>query len=146
MNVKIRNRRVLVLGLGATGLSAARWAARHGARVSVIDTRADPPRAAQLRSELPQIGFASGSITNATLAEAELIIISPGLAKDQRPILDAVARGVELVGDIEIFARSLPSAQKVLAITGSNGKTTVTSLTAELLPLTPQRIGVFVPR
>ena len=133
MNVKIRNRRVVVLGLGATGLSAARWAARHGARVSVIDTRADPPRAAQLRSELPQIGFASGSITNATLAEAELIIISPGLAKDQRPILDAVARGVELVGDIEIFARSLPSAQKLLAITGSNGKTTVTSLTAELL-------------
>src|SRR6516225_7784369 len=115
--MKIRNRRVVVLGLGATGLSAARWAARHGARVSVADTRADPPRAAQLKAELPQIGCATGPITDATLAEAEMIIISPGLAKDQRPIRDAVARGVELVGDIEIFARSLPIAQKLLAIT-----------------------------
>jgi UDP-N-acetylmuramoylalanine--D-glutamate ligase len=131
--MKMKNRRVVVLGLGATGLSAARWAARHGARVSVADTRADPPRAAQLKAELPQIGCATGPITDATLAEAEMIIISPGLAKDQRPIRDAVARGVELVGDIEIFARSLPIAQKLLAITGSNGKTTVTALTAELV-------------
>src|SRR5262249_9860835 len=133
LNMKIKHRRVVVLGLGATGLSAARWAARHGARVSVADTRADPPRAAQLKSELPQVGFATGPITDATLAAAEFIIISPGLAKDQRPILGAVAGGVELVGDIEIFSRSLPNAQKLLAITGSNGKTTVTALTAELL-------------
>ena len=131
--MKIRNRRVVVLGLGATGLSAARWAARHGARVSVADTRSDPPRAAQLRAELPQIPFASGPIVEATLAGAELIVISPGLAKDQAPIRDAVARGVELVGDIELFARALPRGQKLLAITGSNGKTTVTALTGKLL-------------
>jgi len=87
--MKIRNRRVVVLGLGATGLSAARWAARHGARVSVADTRSDPPRAAQLRAELPQIPIASGPIVEATLAGAELIVISPGLAKDQAPIRDA---------------------------------------------------------
>ena len=131
--MKIRNRRVVVLGLGATGLSAARWAARHGARVSVADTRSDPPRAAQLRAELPQIPIASGPIVEATLAGAELIVISPGLAKDQAPIRDAVARGVELVGDIELFARALPRGQKLLAITGSNGKTTVTALTGKLL-------------
>ena len=131
--MKIRNRRVAVLGLGATGLSAARWAARHGARVSVADTRSDPPRAAQLRAELPQIPIATGPITEGTLAGAELIVISPGLAKDQAPIRDAVARGVELVGDIELFARALPRGQKLLAITGSNGKTTVTALTGELL-------------
>jgi len=133
MTMKMKNRRVVVLGLGATGLSAARWAARHGARVSVIDTRAEPPRAAQLKAELPRIGFATGPITDATLAEAEMIIISPGLAKDQPAIRNAVTRGAELVGDIEIFARSLPSAQKLLAITGSNGKTTVTALAAELV-------------
>ena len=131
--MKIRNRRVVVLGLGATGLSAARWAARHGARVSVADTRSDPPRAAQLRAELPQIPIASGPIVEATLAGAELIVISPGLAKDQAPIRVAVARGVELVGDIVLFARALRRGQKLLAITGSNGKTTVTALTGKLL-------------
>ncbi len=61
-----------------------------------------------------------------------MIVISPGLAKDQPPIAAAVARGVELVGDIELFARALRPAQRVLAITGSNGKTTVAALTGEL--------------
>jgi UDP-N-acetylmuramoylalanine--D-glutamate ligase len=116
-----------------TGLSAARWAARRGARVTVADTRADPPRAAQLRAELSQVTVKTGPITDATLADAQLIIISPGLSKELPAIRAAVARGVELVGDIELFARSLPPAQKVLAITGSNGKTTVTTLTSELL-------------
>lgn len=127
------NRPVIVLGLGATGLSAARWAARRGARVTVADTRADPPRAAQLRAELPQIRVTTGPIVDATLAGAQTIIISPGLAKDQPAIRAAVARGAELVGDVELFARALPPEQKVVAITGSNGKTTVTALTAELL-------------
>jgi UDP-N-acetylmuramoylalanine--D-glutamate ligase len=129
----LKGRNVVVLGLGMTGLSAARWAARRGARVAVADTRADPPRAAQLRVELPQVTVKTGPITDATLADAQLIIISPGLSKELPPIRAAVARGVELVGDIELFARCLPPAQKVLAITGSNGKTTVTSLTSELL-------------
>jgi UDP-N-acetylmuramoylalanine--D-glutamate ligase len=129
----LEGRNIVVLGLGMTGLSAARWAARHGARVTVADTRAEPPRAAQLRAELPQVTFKTGAIEDATLSDAQLIIISPGLSKELPPIRAAVARGIELVGDIELFARSLPPAQKVLAITGSNGKTTVTSLTSELL-------------
>ena len=137
----MRNRRVVVLGLGATGLSAARWAARRGARVAVADTRPDPPRAAQLRAELPQIAITAGPISDATLAGAELIIISPGLAKDQPSILAAVDRGVELVGDIEIFARALPPGQRLLGITGSNGKTTVTSLVAELLRAAGLRVA-----
>ena len=129
----LKGRNVVVLGLGMTGLSAARWAARHGARITIVDTRADPPRAAQLRAELPEAAVRTGPITDATLADAQLIIISPGLSKELPPIRAAVARGVELVGDIELFARSLPPAQKVLAITGTNGKTTVTTLTSELL-------------
>ncbi len=128
----LKGRHVVVLGLGMTGLSAARWAARRGARVAVADTRADPPRAAQLRAELPQVAVTTGPITEATLAGAQLIVISPGLSKDLPAIRAAVARGVELVGDVELFARALPPAQKVLAITGSNGKTTVTALTTEL--------------
>jgi UDP-N-acetylmuramoylalanine--D-glutamate ligase len=129
----LKNRRVVVLGLGITGLSAARWAVRQGARVRVADTRADPPRASQLRAELPQIPLTTGPITDTTLADAQVLIISPGLAQDHPAIRAAAERGAELVGDIELFARALPAGQKVLAITGSNGKTTVTTLTAELL-------------
>jgi UDP-N-acetylmuramoylalanine--D-glutamate ligase len=129
----LKGRHVVVLGLGLTGLSAARWAARRGARVTVADTRADPPRAPQLRAELPQVAVTAGPITEATLAGAQLIVISPGLSKDMPAIRAAAARGVELVGDVELFARALPPAQKVLAITGSNGKTTVTALTTQLL-------------
>jgi len=129
----LKNRHVVVLGLGLTGLSAARWAARRGACVAVADTRSDPPRAAQLSVELPQIQLTTGPITEATLSGAQMIIISPGLAKDQPAIRAAVERGAELVGDVELFARALPPGQKVLAVTGSNGKTTVTALVAELL-------------
>jgi UDP-N-acetylmuramoylalanine--D-glutamate ligase len=128
----IKNRDVVVLGLGLTGLSAARWAARHGARVRVADTRDEPPFAAKLSSELPHVPLLRGPITDATLADAATIVISPGLAKNQPPIAAAVARGAELVGDVELFARALRPAQRVLAITGSNGKSTVASLCGEL--------------
>src|SRR5262249_21404739 len=98
--MSVRNRHVVVLGLGMTGLSAARWAARHGARVRVADTRAEPPAAARLAAELPRVPLVTGPLADATLAGAELIIISPGLPKDQAPIAAALARGAELVGDV----------------------------------------------
>jgi UDP-N-acetylmuramoylalanine--D-glutamate ligase len=126
------NRNALVLGLGVTGLSCARYLARHGARVRVADTRAAPPGVAELTATLPGIVLATGPFTAATLAGADLIAISPGIAQAQAPIAAAVARGVEVVGDIELFARALPAGPKVLAITGSNGKTTVTALAAAL--------------
>ena len=116
---------------------ACRWRAGPRARAracAVADTRAEPPARAQLRAELPQIAAHDRPVVDATLAGAPTIVISPGLAKDQPAIRAAVARGVELVGDVELFARALPPGQKVLAVTGSNGKTTVTALTAALLP------------
>ena len=128
----LRNRNVVVLGLGVTGLSAARWAVRHGATVRVADTRANPPQVEQLAAELPQAPIIRGPFGDATFAGADLIIISPGIAKSHPAIAAAVARGAELVGDVELFARALPPGQKVLAITGSNGKTTVATLTGEL--------------
>ena len=125
-------RNVVVLGLGLTGFSLARHLAARGASVSVADTRPEPPFADRLKVACPEVSLAVGPITAATLAGADLIAISPGIAKRHEPIAAAVARGVELVGDIELFARALPPAQKVLAITGSNGKTTVTALTGAL--------------
>src|SRR5262249_20065443 len=125
--------RVVVLGLGLTGLSVARWASAQGARVSVADTRAEPPCAEALRAEQPHITVSIGPVTDATLSGAELIVISPGLSPALPAVRRALERGVELVGDVELFARALPSGQKVIAITGTNGKTTVTALTTDLL-------------
>jgi UDP-N-acetylmuramoylalanine--D-glutamate ligase len=133
MTATFRNRSVVILGLGATGLSAARWAARRGAHVTVADTRVDPPRAAQLAMEWPNVPILKGPFSDVVFAAADLVVISPGVDKATPPIAAAVARGVELVGDIELFARALPPGQRVLAVTGSNGKTTVAALTGELL-------------
>jgi len=133
MTTSLRNRNVVVLGLGLTGLSAARWAARRGAYVTVADTRADPPCAGELSTELARVPILKGPFSDDTFAGADLVVISPGIAKALPAIQAAVARGVELVGDIELFARALPPGQRVLAVTGSNGKSTVSALTGELV-------------
>ncbi len=127
-----QGRDAVVLGLGLTGYSLARHLAAKGAAVRVADTRQRPPFAAKLAAVLPRVAIATGPIADATLAGADLIAISPGVPKDQPAIAAAVARGAELVGDIELFARALPPEQKVIAITGSNGKTTVTALAGTL--------------
>ena len=127
-----KGRSAVVLGLGLTGLSLARHLARHGAAVRVADTRAAPPNAEALAAALPGVAVEHGPFSASTFAGADLIAISPGVAKDQPAIADAVAHGAELVGDVELFARALPPGQKVLAITGTNGKTTVTALTGTL--------------
>ena len=123
---------VVVLGLGLTGLSLARYLTRHGAQVKIADTRDVPPNAAALEDELAGVALETGPLAASTFAGADLIAISPGVPKDQPAIRDAVAHGVELAGDIELFARAIPAQQKVLAITGTNGKTTTTALTGEL--------------
>ena len=120
MTTSLRNRNVVVLGLGLTGLSAARWAARRGAYVTVADTRADPPCAGELSTELARVPILKGPFSDDTFAGADLVVISPGITKALPAIQAAVARGVELVGDIELFARALRPGQRVLAVTGSN--------------------------
>jgi len=132
MTAAYAGRNAVVLGLGLTGFSLARHLAARGARVTVADTRPAPPFAAPLREALPQVRIVTGPLAAATFDGADLIAISPGVRRDDAAIAAAVARGVELVGDIELFARALPPDQKVLAITGSNGKTTVTALTGAL--------------
>ncbi|MDR0250335.1 MAG: UDP-N-acetylmuramoyl-L-alanine--D-glutamate ligase [Burkholderiales bacterium] len=126
------HRRVLVLGLGLTGFSLVRHLLRCGAQVTVADTRETPPYAEYVRREWPQVSVHCGVLIPALFDGIDMIAISPGVAKDQPLIQQAIARGVELVGDIELFARALPKDQKVLAITGTNGKTTTTALTCAL--------------
>jgi len=132
MTIDVRGREVVVLGLGQTGLSLARWLARRGARVRVADTRANPPGREPLLRDLPGVRIETGTFVPSTFDGAEIIAISPGVAKDQAAIAQAVAGGATLVGDVEIFAQCLPVGQKVLAVTGTNGKTTVTALAGAL--------------
>jgi UDP-N-acetylmuramoylalanine--D-glutamate ligase len=127
----LAGRRLLVLGLGDTGLSVAHWAAACGATVRVADTRPQPPRARELAAgEL----FA-GRMDSALLEGADLVCKSPGLALEQPLVAEALARGIPVLGDIELFAWEVRAhaASKVLAVTGTNGKSTVAALTAHLL-------------
>ena len=134
-----KDRKVLVLGLGDTGLSMARWLHRGGARVSVADTRSQPPRAPSLAAELPNVPVKTGAFNASLLSGIDAIAISPGVDSRAAPIAEAVGRGVEAVGDIELFAEGVKDIARrrsverpqVLAITGSNGKSTVTAMTGE---------------
>ncbi|GAB4178989.1 MAG: UDP-N-acetylmuramoyl-L-alanine--D-glutamate ligase [Rhodocyclaceae bacterium] len=136
-NRQLSGRRALVLGLGESGLAMARWLARRGARVRVADTRVEPPFAQELRHAAAGVEIVSGPFSDALLDGVDLLGLSPGLAPGQAPIVAARARGIEVVGEIELFARALielgwRAHTKVLAVTGTNGKTTVTSMLGEM--------------
>ncbi|MBX9812839.1 MAG: UDP-N-acetylmuramoyl-L-alanine--D-glutamate ligase, partial [Burkholderiales bacterium] len=135
--LNFKNRKVLVLGLGDTGLSMTRWLARHGADVRVADTRENPPHAAVLARELPQVAAVAGAFDRKHFHGADLIAISPGVDRREPAVAEAIGRGVPVVGDIELFAQALaeletrnpqPKTARILAITGSNGKSTVTAM------------------
>ena len=127
---------MVVLGLGDTGLSMARWLARRGAQVRVADTRAAPPQAPALARELPQVKLATGAFTAKTLSGADAIALSPGIDRRGGPVAEAAARGVPVAGDVELFAQALPQSRargaRVIAVTGSNGKSTVTAMTGAM--------------
>ena len=149
----LKDLHVLVLGLGDSGLAMARWCARHAAQVTVWDSRASAPGAAALRHEWPAVEIISGPIDAHRLIGMQLVLKSPGLAPaDARvaPLLDeARAIGIAVLGELDLFARALADlktdqtyAPQVLAITGTNGKTTTTALTALLVGRCGRRVAV----
>jgi UDP-N-acetylmuramoylalanine--D-glutamate ligase len=109
-----------------------RWLHTQGARLSVADTRDNPPGVATLIAELPQVKLYSGAFTAAMFADADLVVASPGVPLSEPEIQAAIQRGVSVVGDVELFAQYRPAGAKVIAITGANGKTTVTTLVGEM--------------
>jgi UDP-N-acetylmuramoylalanine--D-glutamate ligase len=147
--MNLAGRHVLVLGLGESGLASACWCARQGARVRVADTRAKPPYLDELRRRITgadsRLEFIAGEFDKALLDGIDLLVLSPGLSGGLIVVIHARAAGIPVVGEIELFAqglRALNSTAPVLAITGTNGKTTTTALTGHLLRATGKTAGV----
>ena len=141
---QLHGQHVLILGLGASGLAMARWCARAGADVTVADTRETPPQLATLQAEWPQVKFVSGAFAASLVqgTSVRAVFRSPGLSPEVvAPVVDAAkAIGLWQGGELSLFAAALQDlkhefgyAPQVLAITGTNGKTTVTSLTGQLV-------------
>jgi UDP-N-acetylmuramoylalanine--D-glutamate ligase len=146
----LRNLHVMVLGLGASGLAMVRWCALHGAVVTVVDTREAPPQLAVLRAELPDVTFVHSAFNAALIEGTDIraVFKSPGLSPvETAGVMDPAQRlGLWVGGELSLFAKALKDLSqspvptinahywpKVLAITGTNGKTTVTSLTGHLV-------------
>jgi len=132
-SVKQTEARTLVVGLGLTGLSCARYLAALGVEVAVTDSRSEPPGLDQLVADLPGVPVFTGRFDADIFARAERIVVSPGVSLQEPLLLEAAARGIEIIGDIELFARA--ARAPVVAITGSNGKSTVTTLLGEMARL-----------
>lgn len=148
---RLQDLHVLVLGLGVSGLAMARWCAAQGAQITVADTRQTPPQLQALRAQVPSARFIAGPLDAALLDDACLRAVyrSPGLAP--AAIAGAVSaareRGLPVSGELDLFSAALEDLQsergyapQVIAITGTNGKTTVTSLTGQLV----ERAGLSV--
>jgi UDP-N-acetylmuramoylalanine--D-glutamate ligase len=142
---------VLVLGLGASGLAMVRWCAAHGARVSVWDSRDEPPGEAALRNELPEVKLTKGHLDGRAVQGVQLVLKSPGLAPSDPRLLDllnsARTAGVAVQGELDLFVRALADlkaergyAPQVVAVTGTNGKTTTTALAALLIERAGKRV------
>ncbi len=130
VNEAQRQPRTLIVGLGATGLSCARFLAARGVEVAVTDSRERPPALETMGAELPDVALFLGGYAADIFARAERLVVSPGVSLREPLIAAAAQRGVEILGDIELFARH--ARAPVIAITGSNGKSTVTTLVGEM--------------
>uniref|UniRef100_UPI00403F1DB6 UDP-N-acetylmuramoyl-L-alanine--D-glutamate ligase n=1 Tax=Acidovorax sp. DW039 TaxID=3095606 RepID=UPI00403F1DB6 len=149
----LQDKKVLVLGLGSSGLAMARWCVRCGAQVTVADTRQAPPQLAQLQQELPDVRFVAGAF-DASLVDGQglhAVYRSPGLSPDTIAPVFKAAQAIGLVtgSELTLYAAALGYlraehgyAPCVLAITGTNGKTTVTSLTGQLVERSGKTVAV----
>jgi len=121
---------VLIVGMGKTGLSCARFLLARGIAVHVVDDRVNPPALAALRQLLPDSVLSTGAFVSDDFLSCASMIVSPGISMQTPAIQQALAQGVEVIGDIELFARHVDAP--VIAISGSNGKSTVTALVSEM--------------
>ena len=133
------NRRI-VIGLGKTGLSIARYFSKQGLSFAVADSRKAPPGLEQFQSEFPDIELSLGEFTVDQFLSATELVVSPGISLAEPAIAAAKANGVEVSGDIEWFCRE--AVAPIVAITGSNGKSTVTTLVGEMAACAGRKVAV----
>ncbi|WP_392566787.1 UDP-N-acetylmuramoyl-L-alanine--D-glutamate ligase [Utexia brackfieldae] len=139
MNYQDKN--VVIVGLGITGLSCVNYFLSKGVVPRVIDTRSQPPELDNLDK---RIQYHVGSLLKEWLLAADLIVVSPGIALSTPELKAAAEKGIEIIGDIELFCREVNQSpdKKVVAITGANGKTTVTTLVGEILTAAGVKVGI----
>src|SRR6195256_5221889 len=128
----------VVVGLGKTGASCVRFLARRGDRVSVTDTRSAPPGLAELGTLAASVDLRLGGFDLSVLEGASQVLMSPGVSLDEPIAKTARARGIDVLGDVELFARVVHAP--VIGITGTNGKSTVTTLVASMAAAAGRRV------
>ncbi|TWH77526.1 UDP-N-acetylmuramoylalanine--D-glutamate ligase [Azomonas agilis] len=130
----------IVVGLGKSGLSVARYLASQGVPFAVVDTRTAPPELAALRRDFPNVEVHCGELDTEFLCRATELLVSPGLPLHTPALLDAAARGVRISGDIDLFSKA--ATAPIVAITGSNAKSTVTTLVGLMAQAAGRKVGV----
>ncbi|WP_151173282.1 UDP-N-acetylmuramoyl-L-alanine--D-glutamate ligase [Pseudoalteromonas ruthenica] len=136
----LKNKRIAVLGLGISGLGTVRFLHAHNLHPVLIDSRQQVPTQLWLDSHVPHLERRFGDFDKAELTQFDVIIIAPGIALSTPQVRQAIAEGVEVIGDVELFARL--NNKPVLAVTGSNGKSTVVSLLAKVLECGGLQVGL----
>lgn len=137
---ELKQKRIIVLGLGVTGIGIVRFLLEKGIRPKVVDSRTTPPGAAWLSQQSTECDAVFGNLAEACLGDCDLLIVSPGIPLYEPNIKKAQDAGVEVIGDIELFARF--NTKPVVAVTGSNGKSTVVSLAAAVLKQAGFKVGL----
>lgn len=132
--------KIVVVGLGVTGVSVSRYLAGLGFEFVVADSREQPPDIAELRNELGDITVLTGSFDENLFKGASHLIVSPGVSLTEKTIAEASQNGVQILGDIDLFACSTDAP--IIAITGSNGKSTVTTMLGEMAHVAGKQVGV----
>ncbi|MEE9101364.1 UDP-N-acetylmuramoyl-L-alanine--D-glutamate ligase [Pseudomonas nitroreducens] len=130
----------IVVGLGKSGMSLVRYLARQGVPFAVADTRENPPELATLREQYPQVEVRCGDLDADFLCRAQELYVSPGLSLRVPALVEAAARGVRMSGDVDLFARN--ARAPIVAITGSNAKSTVTTLVGDMAKAAGKRVAV----
>lgn len=140
MTQAMDNKLAVIVGLGKTGLSCARYFHACGRPFKVIDSRFSPPALAEFETELPDEVIELGGFSQQSLLQASEIVLSPGISLQTPEIAFAVSQGVPVTGDIDIFSREVNAP--VIAVTGSNGKSTVVTLVSEMARQVGIRVAV----
>jgi UDP-N-acetylmuramoylalanine--D-glutamate ligase len=140
MTIDLDSRLTVIVGLGATGLSCVKYFAQAGEKVKVVDSRDEPPGLAALKELYPDVEYELGDFNLQTFIAAKQLVVSPGLSIRCAEIEAAKKAGVAITGDIDIFSKQV--AAPIIAVTGSNGKSTVVAMLAEILRKAGKNFGL----